>query len=245
MPIETPTSPGQAEPERGGHVVAGAAAIIARPVVPAPRPGGPSAGSSGGPCGPRAAPAARRRHGEKYPVPEASPRSVNGSSSASGEVPRDVVVGEQHPVDAARGVGLVVAQPPELGRRERRHQHAPDRAAHACGPPISAMSSAAAAAERMSFHSSASCDRLPGASRPPCRAADHRPHRAGASEQGRRPPRGVEPGARVDRRPFGVGGRRLRDDRPAVGIDQERLGGLGGGVDAEDQGSPIFIRLLN
>ncbi len=42
------------------------------------------------------------------------------------DVARDVVVGEQHPLRTGGGIGLVIAQPPQLGRGERCDEHAAD-----------------------------------------------------------------------------------------------------------------------
>lgn len=52
----------------------------------------------------------------------------------------------------------------QLGQRERRAGTNPTASTHACGPPSSAVRARVCGAERVSFHSSASCSTVPSAS---------------------------------------------------------------------------------
>ena len=147
-------------------------------------------------------------------------------------------MGEQHPRHAGRVVGLVVAQPAQLGRGERGDQHASDGFGAAPGPPISSMSSSAARAERVSFQSSASRTGSPSASSatmpcccPPTEIAAACPSRPPAAAS-----YAVSQARGSTSVPGGWAAVPLLDDRAVVGVHQQRFGRLGGGVHAEDEG---------
>ena len=113
----------------------------------------------------------------------------------------------------------------------------PVRAAHSAAPPNSVTSSAACGADFTSFHSMAGRTTAPGVVQ-----RDHavllrgHPDRVGPLEQvapGRR--ERLPPAVRMALGPVRVGRGRLGDDSAVLGLDEEHLGGLSGGIDPCDQ----------
>ena len=226
VPIETTTSPGRGvQTERRGRVVAGAR--------PEDRPAGRVAGAPRSARGPAAA--RRRGRGRARAGRGGSRRSPGTSSRAARVAPVGDQVGERRPCRAAarsasRGGGRRrrCGEPlPARGRashrslvdRERRDGHR----AHRVGPRRrarrgSAISSSAAWAERVSFHSSASRTTDPDSSRqtmpccwPPTETAatsSSPPAAADAASNARPPGLGRRPRCRRD------GGRGPRGPRP-------------------------------
>ena len=156
-----------------------------------------------------------------------------------GEVGGHVVVRQQHPLDPGRVLGLVVAQPAQLGHGEGRHQHAAHRLGTRLGTAVLARS--APRPRRPSGCRSRAGPAEPGRPSPsratmpccwpPTATAAARSSEGRRDGVGRRQPRtGVHLGARL-------GAERCRvDDHTLVGVHQEGLRGLRRGVDSEHQG---------
>ena len=155
------------------------------------------------------------------------------------EVAGQVVVGQQHPVGAGGVLRLVLRHPAQLGGVMDATSTLPSSSAQAAGPPISSTSSAGlrrragvVPQQGVAHHGAVLVER----DHPVLLAPDG--DRGGLREEG---PGGVvergEPGPRVHLGPVRVGGAALREDLAGAGVDEERLGGLGGGVDAQDGGA--------
>jgi hypothetical protein len=163
-------------------------------------------------------------------------------------VPGDVVVRQQHLGHARGRLGLVVAQPAQLGDRERRHQDAAGhlgtrlRSAHLGDQGRGLGGRPGVVPEQRVAH------RLPVVTE-----RDHAVlltpdrHRVGALEQacGGDVDR-AQPGPRIH-----LGPRRMRrltctDHAAVIGVDQQCLGRLRRGVDTKDEGhAPYLVRHLN
>ena len=160
-----------------------------------------------------------------------------GLGARRGEVVRDVVVRQQHAAHARGVVGLVVAQPPQLARGERGDQDAADgvgaglRPAHlvdqvARGPGRSGV----VPQQRVAHRRTGVVE-----SDHPVLLACHGDRVGTLQHALGRGVDGAQPGARVDLGAVRVGrGARLQD-APVVGVDEQCLGRLGRGVDAEDE----------
>ena len=118
---------------------------------------------------------ARRRRSRRRRRPVAGARRVAAiGDELAGELQGQPVVGEQHVRDAGEHLGLVLAQPRELGDRERRDGHAADGVGPAVGAPARRRARRPAAPTRCRSRAS------PGAARGgrrrarPCRAAGRR-----------------------------------------------------------------------
>ncbi len=241
VPIETRTSPGSRAMPSAAPMLSPVPPAIVAPVLVVP-----------------ARPAGCDEAGEVGAVPERLLEQVGsplacGSGEVAGargvaavgerlgvvgaQVERDVVVGEQdarHPCGVLR---LVVAQPAQLGGGERGDEDAADRvgaglrSAHLLDEVERRTCRAGVVPEEGVAHR--------------CAGRVQRHHavllagdrdRVGAVEQAvGRLVDGTQPGPRVD-----LGARRVRrrtrlDDLAAVGVHQEGLGRLGGGVDAQNE----------
>jgi hypothetical protein len=159
-------------------------------------------------------------------------------------------VGEQHLVGAGRGVGLVVTQPAQLGRGERRDQHAADRvggglrAAELADQVVGLLRRAGVVPQQRVVHRLAGRVERDHAVLLP---TDRERGRPGEQPVGRGV-EGAQPGARVDRGAVRVGGGLLGHDLAGRRVHEDCLGRLGRGVDAEDEvrsHAPCLIRVLN
>ena len=164
-----------------------------------------------------------------------------GLGAATGELPGEVVVGEQH----VGGCGRRASG--SWSRIQRSLVTVYDASKHAAGQLGAARPGHPA--PRPGRRPRRRCGRRSRAARrgrghrarrgPPCRAAARRrrPPRRGRAGPAVASSSALEPG-RAGRRRCRTGGRRERSSttRPSWRVHQHGLGGLGGGVDAEDEG---------
>jgi hypothetical protein len=159
-------------------------------------------------------------------------------------------MGQEHTMRAGRGLRLVVAEPAQLGRRERRDEDAADRlgtgfrAAHL----VDQLEGLVARSHVVPEDGVAYGDVRRVEDDHAVLLPTDRNGAGPVQEPRARPVERGEPGARVDRGAVGMGRGLLRDDLAGRGVDEERLGRLGGRVDAQHKVSSHatgLVRHLN
>ncbi len=176
VPIDTTTSPAAAPRPSAAAMLS---PVPGPSTAPAPNPwagagtpasAGPSTRGRAASC-PSAAVRMSRRYspvaGEKYPVPEASPRSVTRASSpgAPASIQVSQSCGRHTAATRAAASGSCSASQASLDTVNEATGTDPTPSAQACGPPSCSVSRAACGAERVSFHSRAGRTTSPAESR--------------------------------------------------------------------------------